>query len=197
MAKQKTYHLVEAKSVFIITLIVIVLTVLGVYLFGLGSHHTFFYNSIVSTTILSVAFLSFITVGLFRGIKLKDNLGKVVDRFKSVDIPTGVDVPTPDFEPVDVGDGIGGVIVSILLWILLAFALAVVLWIFSNVIAVVFLAFIAMLYWIFFRALRLVFRNSNKSKGNLVESMKWGLTYTILYNFWIYGIFLLTNYLKR
>jgi hypothetical protein len=65
------------------------------------------------------------------------------------------------------------------------------------VLVIVVLTFIAMLYWIFFRALRLVFKNSNKSKGDLIESVKWGLTYTTLYNFWIYGIFMLTIYLKR
>src|SRR5690606_38615262 len=88
------------------------------------------------------------------------------------------------------------VILSILLWILMAIVFAIVLWIFSNVLVIVIMTFVAMLYWVFFRALRLVFKNSNKSKGDLMESIKWGLTYTILYNFWIYGIFILTTYFK-
>jgi hypothetical protein len=53
-----------------------------------------------------------------------------------------------------------------------------------------------MLYWIFFRALRLVFKNSNRAKGSLLESIKWGVVYTTLYNFWIYGIFYITSFLQ-
>ncbi|MBS1507423.1 MAG: hypothetical protein JSS79_12320 [Bacteroidetes bacterium] len=197
MIKQRTYRLIETKNVFIITVIVLVLTILAVYFFGLGSHHTFFHNSIVSTTILSAAFFLFITIGLFQGTKLRDNLGKVIDRYKPVDTSGVGDWSGVDFVPVEAGDGIAGIIISIFSWIVLAVGLAVALWIFSNVFVVVFLSFMAMLYWIFFRALRLVFRNSNKSKGNILESVKWGMTYTLLYNFWIYGIFILINALKK
>ena len=194
--KNRTYRLIESKSVFTISLFVMGLTILAVYFWGLGRHNTFFENSIISTTILSIAFFSFITVGLYNGVKLKDNLGRIVDKFKMVDtshLSSNID----SMEPIDVGEGLGGIILSILLWILIAIAFSVALWIFSNVFIVVILAFIAMLYWVFFRALRLVFKNSNRSKGALIESMKWGFTYTVLYNFWIYGIFILTNYLKQ
>lgn len=97
----------------------------------------------------------------------------------------------------DLGDGIEGIIIGIFLWILWAILVALTLWIFSNVIVIVVSTFAAMLYWIFFRALRLVFKNSNKSKGDIMESIKYGVTYTFLYNFWIYGIFMLTEYLKK
>jgi hypothetical protein len=196
MKKPKTYHLIESKSVFKITLIVIFLTILGVYFWGLGVHHTFFENSIISTTILSLAFFLFITIGLYNGVKLKDNLGQVIDQYKIVDT-SDISADFVSSGPMVDGDGIGGIILSILLWIVMAIVLAVGLWIFSNVLAIVILAFIAMLYWVFFRALRLVFKNSNRSKGNFLESVKWGFTYTVLYNFWIYGIFFLTGYLKH
>jgi hypothetical protein len=196
MEKPKTYRLIGTKDVFTISLIVIALTILGVYFWGLGRHNTFFENSIISTTILSIAFFSFITIGLYNGIKLKDDLGQIVDKFKPVDA-TELSVNLTSSEPVDVGEGIVGIILSILLWILMAIVFSIALWIFSNVLVIIILTFIAMLYWIFFRALRLVFKNSNKSKGDLIESIKWGLTYTILYNFWIYGIFFLTIYLKK
>jgi len=196
MRKPKTYRLVESKDVFKISLIVTVLTILGIYFWGLGQHNTFFDNSIISTTILSIAFFSFITIGLFNGIKLKDNLGQVTDKFKTMDT-SSVSADFAASGPLVEGDGIGEIILSIVLWIVLAIAFAIALWIFSNVLVIAILTFIAMLYWVFFRALRLVFKNSNKSKGNLLESIKWGLTYTVLYNFWIYGIFILTNYLKR
>lgn len=195
MRKPRTYRLIESKNVFVISLIVALLTVLGVYFWGLGRHNTFFENSIISTTILSLAFFSFITIGLYNGIKLKDNLGLIVDKFRAVDTPDISSVASTG--PIDVGEGIAGLILSILLWIAMAIIISVTLWIFSNVLLIGTITFIAMLYWVFFRALRLVFKNSNKSKGDLIESMKWGFAYTILYNFWIYGIFFLTSYLKR
>lgn len=196
MRKPKTYRLIESKDIFTISLIVTVLTVLGVYFWGLGRHHTFFENSIISTTILSIAFFSFITFGLYNGIKLKDNLGQIVDKFKTVDT-SNISTSLTSSGPVDVGEGIAGIVFSILLWIFMAVVFSIALWIFSNVIVIIVLTFIAMLYWVFFRALRLVFKNSNKSKGDLMESIKLGLTFTTLYNFWIYGIFILTIYLKN
>jgi hypothetical protein len=194
--KVKTHRLIESKSVFRISLLVIALTIVGVYFWGVGKHNTFFENSIISTSILSIAFFLFITIGLFKGMKLKDNLGQIIDSYKVVDT-SNISGNLMSSGSVVEGDGIGGVVLSILLWIMMAIVLAVALWIFSNVLAVVVLIFAAMLYWVFFRALRLVFKNSNKSKGNLIESIKYGLAYTFLYNFWIFGIFILTEYFKR
>jgi hypothetical protein len=197
MKKTKTYKLIGSKDVFMISLIVTVLTILGIYSWGLGQHNTFFENSIISTTILSIAFFSFITIGLFNGVKLKDNLGKITDKFKIRDTSDISSSFESSGGTLDVGEGIIGIILSILLWIVMAIVFAIALWIFSNILVITVLMFIAMLYWIFFRALRLVFKNSNKSKRNLMESVKWGLTYTVLYNFWIYGIFILIKYLKH
>lgn len=195
MKKLRTYTLIGSKSVFKISLLVIILTIAGVYFWGLGRHNNFFENSIISTTILSITFFLFITIGLYNGVKLRDDLGRIVDKFRTAETPDVT--PGINFEgPVEVGEGFAGIILSIVLWILMAIVFSIALWIFSNVLVVVILTFIAMFYWVFFRALRLVFKNSNKSKGNLLESVKWGVTYTVLYNFWIYGIFILTNYFK-
>lgn len=196
MKKPQTYRLIKTKDVFTISLIVTALTILGVYFWGLGQHNTFFENSIISTTILSVAFFCFITIGLYKGVKLKDNLGQIISDYKKFDTSNFAS-NVASSGTIEVGEGFGGIILSILLWIVMAIVFAVILWIFSTILIVIVLAFIGMLYWVFFRALRLVFKNSNKSKGNMLESMKWGITYTTLYNFWIYGIFILTTYLKK
>jgi hypothetical protein len=198
--KIKTYTLIESSTVFKISLLVALLTIICVFFWGLGRHSTFFENSIISTTILSIVFFIFITIGLYRGIKLKDNLGKItgdkVSGPEMLDLTPHSSHDTDGFD-VDTGDGIEGIIGAILLWIVWAILVAVTLWIFSNIILMVIAAFAAMLYWIFFRAMRLVFKNSNKSKGDMWESVKYGLSYTLLYNFWIYGVFMLTEYLKR
>lgn len=196
--RKKRFTFINSRNVFINSLLVIVLAVIGVYFWGLGQHHTFFENSILTTTILSVSFFLFITIGLYRGVKLKDTLGDVTDKVKLRkigDLPDMVSAADLDFDGGD--EGCAAILVGIVIWILAAIALALIIWIFGNVLMVVIAAFIAMLYWIFFRALRLVFKQSNKCKDKLTSSIGIGLVYTFLYNFWIYGIFILIQNLKK
>jgi len=194
--KTTSKKLVTTTSVVTVTIIVTVLTVLSIWLFGLGQHRTLFENSILSTSILSIAFLLFLTIGLYNGIKLKDDIGRLTDNLKPSKIPNLSEMATgADF--IDVGDGIGGILISILLWFLLTILIGIFLWLFGAILWSGIIVFIAMLYWIFFRALRLIFKNSNKCKGDLMISMAYGLGYTILYNFWIYGIILVAHYLIK
>ncbi len=215
--KIQSRPLLNSKTVFFITLLVLALTIVGVYAFGLGRHHTFFQNSLLSTTLLSIAFFGFVSIGLYRGVKLRDTLGNVADRFslrrgKGEDrssllnladaLPSfskggssGSSGSSFDFD-FDDGEGCLAVLVGILLWIVTAVVLSVVLWLFGEVLVVAVGMFMAMLYWVFFRALRLVFRHSRQTKGRLVPSLGYGLLYTFLYNSWIYGIFVLVEYLR-
>ena len=55
---------------------------------------------------------------------------------------------------------------------------------------------LAMLYWVFFRALKLVFSKSDETKGNFVKSIVYSLGYTILFTGWIFGIAYLVENLK-
>ncbi len=192
----KERKLVTTKTVFTVTIIVMVLTFLSIWLFGLGQHRTIFANSILSTNILSVAFFLFLTVGLYKGIKLKDDIGKLTDKLKTSNIPNLAEAGQgADF--IHVGDGIEGIIMSIILWIVVTILIGLFLWFFGAVLWTGIIVFIAMLYWIFFRALRLVFKNSNRCQGKLITSIIYGLSYTLLYNFWIYGIILATHYLIK
>ncbi len=176
------------------------LTITGVFFWGLGQHSTFFENSILSTTFLSIAFFLFITISLYRGVKLKEDVGRIARGNAPLDV--ALDLTTqpqhshsgPD---LDIGDGLAGILLGLLLWIVWGIVVAVALWLFANVFLVIIAAFAAMLYWIFFRAMRLVFKNSPKTKGRIWASVKYGVLYTLLYNFWIYGIFILAEYLKE
>jgi hypothetical protein len=173
-----------------------VLTVLSIWLFGLGQHRTIFQNSILSITILSIGFFFFLTIGLYNGVKLKDDIGKLTDKINPSNLPDFSHIGEGrDF--LDVGDGIGGIIISIVIWILVTFLIGLFLWLFGVVLWSGIIVFVAMLYWIFFRALRLVFKNSNKCKGNLATSLSYGFLYTILYNFWFYGIIFGVHYLIK
>jgi hypothetical protein len=134
---------------------------------------------------------------LFKGIKLKDDLGSITDKIKfdqipdasgSLDVATGIG---------DIGDGIEEIILGILAWIIISFFLLIFIWFFGAVLWTMILVFAAMLYWIFFRAVRLVFKNSNKCKGSLSKSFYFAVGYTVLYNFWIYAIILASHYLVK
>jgi hypothetical protein len=193
--KTSSRYFIPTKFVFQITIIVAALTILSIWFFGLGQHRTIFENSLLSTSILSTAFFLFLSIGLYKGIKLKDDVGKISDRISIESAPdlSGFEL-TPD---LDIDEGIGGIIIGFFAWILFSAIVLFFVWLFGTLIWAMVLAFAAMLYWIFFRALRLVFKNSNKCKNNLQSSILYGLSYTILYNFWIYGIILTTHYLIK
>jgi len=199
LTKRKTYTLINSKNVFTISLLVLVLTIIGVYFWGLGQHHTFFENSIITTTILSISFFLFVTISLYQGVKLKDNIGAITNKIQLQNIGETPDLlPSSSGLDLDGGDeGCAGIVVAIVLWVLAAIALAIIVWVFGNILVIGISAFVAMLYWIFFRALRLVFKHSNHCKNNLFGSIKIGLFYTLLYNFWIYGIFTLIYFLQK
>ncbi len=134
------------------------------------------------------------TYGLYYGIGLKDNFPKFRE-FKTGDL-IAQSGTTPDLPSMEVGDGIGGLIMSILLWIgmtILIFILLILLEVFFWISIFIILA---MLYWIFFRALRLVFSKTKDTKGDIVISAIFSLTYSVLYLGWIFGIVYLTEILR-
>ena len=192
--KKTDKKLVTSKTVFTVTMIVSLLTILSIWLFGLGQHRTLFLNSILSTSILSIAFFLFVTIGLYKGVKLKDDIGNLTDklRLSKLSIPTDA-VNSTDF--IILGDKIEDIVFGIFLWLVVTVLIGIFIWLFGTIIWTGVIVFIAMLYWIFFRALRLVFKNSNKCKNNLKISLAYGLGYTTLYNFWIYAIILATQFL--
>ncbi|WP_210465914.1 hypothetical protein [Rufibacter roseolus] len=225
-----TRPLLQSGTVLVLTVWVLGLTILGVYTFGLGRHHTFFQNSLWSTTLLSIGFFAFVTTGLYRGVKLRNTMGSLADKLPfrakkgkdqgnssfiegtdiftsfpssggsnaSSSIPSDASSSCGGFELGDLGEaeGCGAILLGILAWSVAGLVLAFVLWFFGEVLLVAVGMFMAMLYWIFYRALRLVFRHSPQTRGHFFKSVRYGLVYTFLYNSWIYGIFLLLAYLQ-
>ena len=189
---------VRIKPIVRISFLVAALTLISVYFWGLGQHRTFFENSLISTTILSMAFFLFVSIGLYRGVNVVHEeevtpTSSVDSIHTTTDIASSIDSPDLGID----GDDIGSILLSILLWIGWAILVALALWIFSEVILVAISSFAAMLYWVFFRALRLIFNNANHCRGNIWESVRKGAFYTVLYNFWIYGIFVFLEFLRH
>lgn len=108
---------INTRSLFPISLIVIVLTILSVWFYGIGKHQTVIENSLISTSILSISFFLFISISLYNGTKLKDNIGKITDRFDTKKIEYLKEITPENADGFDVGEGFGGIIISIILWI--------------------------------------------------------------------------------
>lgn len=191
------YKILNSKNIFLITLIVITLTIIIVWIFGLEDHRSILENSLFSTTILSIAFFLFIAIGLYKGVKIKDNLGEITDRFDpaKIDFIKEAVADRSIEDAPDIGEGIFGIIISLILWFIMALVISYLCWAFGAIVWFSILTFIAMLYWIFFRALRLVFKKSGKCRGNYLNSILYGIGFTILYNFWIYAIIFMRIYL--
>jgi len=184
----------ETRMVSYATLGIIILVILSVWLSGKGSHRSLFQNSILSTSILATVFFLFISLGLYYGLKLKDNIGSILNHKKIKTISDKM--PLADgfgFDSIDVGEGIGGIIFSIILWFLFSIIITFLLYFLGIFFWIAVLLLTAVLYWIFFRALRLVFKNSVKCKGNVLKSFAFGFFYSFLYISWIYGIIFLVN----
>ena len=189
--------LINTKNIFIISILTITITILSVWFYGIGKHKTVIENSLISTSIISIAFFLFISISLYNGTKLKDNVGKITDKINSKKLNFLKDLTPTDFSGLELGadiaEGIGGIIMTIILWIIVTMVLSFVFYALGTIIWFSILAFLGMLYWIFFRALRLIFKKSAECSGNFKLSIFYGILYTFLYNFWIYGIILLTK----
>lgn len=191
MNAKQTY--LKGKSVFIVSLLVVGLTISIVYLTGINHNRTVTSNFYLSLLIIETALFLFMTYGLYKGVGLKDNFPKVTG-FKPGKILSSGTVP--DLPGIDVGDGIGGVIVSIVLWVGITILVFILLIVLETVLWFSFFILLAMLYWVFFRALKFVFSKSKDTKGKIGVSALYSLAYSALYLGWIFGIVYLAETLR-
>lgn len=184
----KTYTVITTKTALLITFIVVVSISIIIYLLNLQSHNSLYENSLFFLIFLAFSLFIFITSGLYYGVKLKDDVGKLTDHIDSKKLPDfsgGVpDISTAIQGLGGIAEGLSGLIFAILA----AFALILLAWflILSSWFLIIFLA--AIFYWVYFRALRLVFKHSSLCKNNIQTSIKYGLTYSFLYTSWAFAV---------
>ena len=184
MKASKTY--LKGKSVFVVSAIVIAVTSLTVYFTGIHYQRSVNDNLLISLSIIAIVLFVFMTYGLFKGIGLVNNFPKF-KKFKSgemIDLPMGKN----SVSGVDVGDGIEGLLISIVSWILLTIAFVIFLVFLEAVLWLSIFVILAMLYWVFFRALKLVFSKAEITQGHFFKSIAFALGYTLLYTGWIFAI---------
>ncbi|KAA1244294.1 hypothetical protein [Aquimarina sp. RZ0] len=192
MNVKQTY--LKGKSVFIVSLVVIVITMLTVYLTGINYSRSLTSNFYISLSIIATALFLFMVYGLYKGIGLIDNFSKFRN-FKTGDIISQSGT-IPDLPTIDVGDGIDGIVVSVILWIGMTILFAILLIFLEAVFWISIFILLAMMYWVFFRALKFVFTKSSDTKGDIGISTVYSLAYTALYTGWIFVIVYITQLLK-
>lgn len=187
---KKPRKLLFGKSLLIAFSGTIVVVVLLVFLTGLSSHRSVLDNSLISASILSLCFFSFFTIGLYNGLNVYDNYShKLQLKWKNSKSRTSnsiIDVPTIDAP--EVGDGIEGVIIGIILWIVLSILFVFLLFILSTLVWATVVLLTLAIYWLMIRALKLVFAKSEECTNDLLKSVSYALGYTVFFVSWLYGI---------
>jgi hypothetical protein len=190
---------IKGKSVFIISVIVIIVICISVYFTGVHAHRTISQNYFISLSIISFWVFAFLSFCLFKGFSIVNNF------YKFKDFKTGDFIPYPkvstvnsigEFIDLDIDDGCFGAIVTYVLWFLVS-VFVVVMLVFLDF-AIWFSLFIILiaLYWVFLRAIRIVLRKSRVTQGDIVKSLTYGFLYTLLYTGWLYGVVIVADYFR-
>lgn len=189
MARNR-YQILSARTITLLSIITI--AVVFVLDFVLG-HKSLLVEIERSVGILSICLFLFLSHFLYRGVRLK-NEPLVNGKWKPfkgsdyADVMTNIPDVVPSFELV--GEGLGGIILSILSWIVATVVLLFLLYVLANLVWGLIFVLAVVVYWIFYRALRLAFIKSRLCRGKIVSSLGYSLLYTTLYTGWIYGVLL-------
>jgi hypothetical protein len=178
--------LLSSKLVFITFFVIGIQTVIFVWLFDLGKHKRWFEHSVEAQLILSFALFLFLFFALYKGIKLKEDLGRIWSKPNLTDLGDSSFLEMISFD----GDDIVSFLFSL---IIIPFAIITAIYLFTLVISGVVL-FVAVLYWVFFRAIRFALKKSNVCKNNSLKSAYYSFGFTLLYTIWFYLIILGLNY---
>jgi len=103
---------------------------------------------------------------------------------------------TPEMVSVESEDGISGLIISIVLWVSMSILSVVLIFVLEALFWFSIFIILLMLYWIFFRAMKLVFSKSATTQGSLSKSIYYAFLYTLLYSGWMFAIVFIAELLK-
>ncbi len=169
----------------------------------------------ITLYIVAAVLLGFLTVALYKGVRVQRSPAdrpvwrSLRNRFKRphisaddaidaagvvADVASSIDISNLDLPDLsDSGDDLVGCLVSIVLWVAVAALIIVLLPIIVEVVWAVLFLLVAVLYWIFYRALRVVFIQSRKCRGNWLRSTGYAGFYTLLYTGWLFVVVLIVK----
>jgi hypothetical protein len=185
--KDKRYWLLSGRWAALLSFFTIILVALVVFLLG---HKAFIKELEITLLIISLCLFSFLFIGLYRGVRVK-NKPIVEGEWKSLGSEKYLDVMSygPDFTPaLEIGEGLGGMILGIIAWILITIVALFLLFFLANILWGVVFVLGVVIYWIFYRALRLAFVKSRLCKGKFGQSLGYSSLYTGLYIGWFISL---------
>ncbi|TRX48719.1 hypothetical protein FNH22_28570 [Fulvivirga sp. M361] len=177
----------NGQSIFIAAVLTIATTLLLVYITGLTSHRSIVNNALLSLSILAVIFFLFLWLGLLYGMRVRDDLTGKLRLIWSKPKPllsNTSDIPFSNLPSV--GDGIEGVLLSIVIWIVVSVAFIILLILLDYVVWMGLMGVVFLVYWVFIRALKLIFSKSAECTDRIGKSFVYALGYTLLYLGWLY-----------
>jgi hypothetical protein len=171
----------------------------------------------ITLYIVAAVLFAFLTIALYQGVRVQrsrtdrpnwrsllrrnqdeqpritadaalDVAGVAADVIGSIDVK---DIDLPDLS--DGGDDLVGCILAIVLWIGVTLVIIIVLPLLIELVWAVAFILIAVLYWIFYRALRVVFIQSRRCQGNWPRSLGYAGFYTLLYMGWLFVVLLIVK----
>ncbi len=169
----------------------------------------------ITLYIVAAVLFGFLTVALYKGVRVQRSPAdrpvwrSLRDRFKRpkisaadtadaasviADVASSIDLSNIDLPDLsDSGDDLLGCVFSIVLWVIVAALIIILLPIIIEVVWAVLFLFVAVLYWIFYRALRVVFMQSRRCRGNWLSSAGYAGFYTLLYTGWLFVVTLIVK----
>ncbi|MBI4977741.1 MAG: hypothetical protein HZC28_09675 [Spirochaetes bacterium] len=187
-----TYSSISAKTAMIVSVIAIALASAMVLLI---SHKSLFIKLQIILAVLSGCLFIFLVLGLYIGILIKkDPIHYQPVTIKIESIP---DALSSFMEPVvELGEGISGMVISIVVWIIVSIVFVLLFLIAANIAVGLIFVTASIMYWIFYRAYRIIFIKHRRCKGNLKKSIGYSMLYTLLYTGWLYAIILIWNIVR-
>lgn len=200
--KAPRYPLWSPKTILLTSIPVIVITAILVFWL---SNRSIFVELQITLSLIAFGLFIFLTIGLYSGFRLekpaKPNLSP-----SDVSNPTTSDYvyfPTTDLPKIDVnlpevsdaGDDVIGCILSIVFWVVVSVGVVFILWLIQQLLVLALPALVFLLYWVFYRALRIVSGKSRICRGRLWLSLGYSLMYTALYVGWLFGVIWIGQYI--
>lgn len=180
----------SARTITLLSLFTLALTAALVYALG---HRSLLVETDRLLAVTSLALFTFLTVGLYKGARVRHDLDPTDFRAVSFDrlgdltpdLASAPDCPL-DLVGDDLGGGLLGLLFSLLLSVVLLLAFVTVGWLLINLgLGLTFLLLLALGY-AFSRALRQVFSHRHTTRGRLAPSLAYAVLYTLLYTGWLF-----------
>lgn len=180
------------RAIVLISIPVAIITTVLVFWF---SNRSFVGEAAIALAIIAAGLFFFLTIGLYRGVRLDAPVMENPEPLAEGGLdPALAIIPldvVPKIEPSlpdvgDTGNDLVGCLLSILVWLAISVLLMVLFWVLVQVLAFVLPWVLLALYWLFYRALRIVFAKADVCCGQLMQSAGYGLLYTGLYTGWLF-----------